>query len=57
MLHFDPLGEVFHCYNSESVISLCWCEIANDVDAPPLQRSRWGGRLGAMREFLAGFIS
>jgi hypothetical protein len=31
---FDPLGEVFHCYNGESVISLCWCEFATDIDAP-----------------------
>jgi hypothetical protein len=44
-LHFDPLGEVFHCYNNESVISLCRCEFANDIDAPPLQWPRWGDEL------------
>jgi hypothetical protein len=43
--HFDPLGEVFHCYNDESVIFLYGCEFANDIDAPPLQWPRWGDQL------------
>jgi hypothetical protein len=44
-LRFDPLGEIFHHYNGEGVISLCWREFANDVDALPLQRPRWGDQL------------
>jgi hypothetical protein len=36
-LHLDPLGEIFHRYYDESVISLCWCEFADNIDAPPLQ--------------------
>jgi hypothetical protein len=34
-LRFDPIGEIFYCYNGESVVSLCWREFANDIDAPP----------------------
>jgi hypothetical protein len=61
-LCFNPFGEVFHCDNGESVVSLCWCKFANDVDAPPLQGSRWGnhiqrfrGSLAIVREFLTSF--
>jgi hypothetical protein len=35
-LHLDPFGEMFHCYYGESVISLCWCEFVENIDAPPL---------------------
>jgi hypothetical protein len=35
-LRFNPLGEVFHRYNDKGVISLCGCEFANNIDAPPL---------------------
>jgi hypothetical protein len=35
-LCFNPFGEVFHCDDSESVISLCWCKFTYDIDAPPL---------------------
>jgi hypothetical protein len=35
-LRFNPLGEIFHRYNGEGVISLCGCEFVNDIDATPL---------------------
>jgi hypothetical protein len=44
-LCLDPLGEVFHCHNGEGVVSLCWREFANNIDAPPLQGPRWGDQL------------
>jgi hypothetical protein len=44
-LCFNPLGEIFYCYNGEGVVSLWWHEFANDVDAPPLQGPRWGDQL------------
>jgi hypothetical protein len=44
-VRFDPLGEVFHRYNGESVISLCESEFSNDINASPLQWPRWGVRL------------
>jgi hypothetical protein len=63
-LCFYPLGEIFHRYYDKSVVSLCGCEFANDIDAPPLQWPRWndqlrglGGRLRSVREFLASFTS
>jgi hypothetical protein len=61
-LHFNPLGEVLHCDNSKSIVSLCWCKFTNDVDTPSLRGPRWGdqlrrlhGSFGAMGEFLIGF--
>jgi hypothetical protein len=44
-LHLDPFHEIFHCHNGKGVIALRWGEFANNVDAPPLQRSRWGDQL------------
>jgi hypothetical protein len=44
-LCLDPLGEMFHRYYGESVISLCWCEFADNIYAPPLQWPRWGYQL------------
>jgi hypothetical protein len=41
-LLFDPLGEVFHRYNGKSVISLCGCEFANDIDAPTAAMAKMG---------------
>jgi hypothetical protein len=33
-IHLDPLGEIFYRYYVESVIFLCWCEFADNIDAP-----------------------
>jgi hypothetical protein len=44
-LRINPLGELFHSYYSESVISLCSCEFADDIDAPPLQWPRRSDQL------------
>jgi hypothetical protein len=44
-LLFNPFGEVFHCDDGKSVISLCWCNFAHDIDAPPLQGPGWGYQL------------
>jgi hypothetical protein len=44
-LRFDPLGEVFQCYYDKSVISLCGCEFADNIDAPLLQWPRWSDHL------------
>jgi hypothetical protein len=41
-LHLDPLGEVFYFHYGEGVVSLCWREFANDIDAPPLYGPGWG---------------
>jgi hypothetical protein len=35
-LRFDPLGKILYCYDGEGVVSLCYREFANDIDAPPL---------------------
>jgi hypothetical protein len=42
-LRFNPLGEVFYHHDSKSVVSLCWCEFANDIDA-----HRYRGQDGAI---------
>jgi hypothetical protein len=51
-LRLDPLGEVLYCLDPldevlycEGIVSLCWCEFANDVDTPSLQGPRWGDQL------------
>jgi hypothetical protein len=44
-LRFNPFGEVFHCDNDESVVSLCWCKFTHDIDAAPLQGLGWGYQL------------
>jgi hypothetical protein len=44
-LCFNPLGDELHSDYEESVISLCWCKFADDIDVPPLQRPRWGNQL------------
>jgi hypothetical protein len=41
----DPLGEIFHRYYGESVISLYRCEFADNIDALPLQWPRWSYQL------------
>jgi hypothetical protein len=63
-LHFNPFGEVFHCNDDKSVVSLCWCKFTNDVNALPLQGPRWGnqlrrlcGSIGAMRDLLTSFAA
>jgi hypothetical protein len=40
-LRFNPFGEVFHYNDGESVIFLCWCKFADDINAPPLQGPGW----------------
>jgi hypothetical protein len=35
-LHFYPFCKVLHCYYCESVISLRWGPLSNNVDAPPM---------------------
>jgi hypothetical protein len=44
-LRFNPFGVVFYCDNGEGVIPLRWCEVAHDVDAPPLQGPGWSYQL------------
>jgi hypothetical protein len=36
-LRLNPLSEVFYYHYGEGVVSLCWHEFANDVNAPPLE--------------------
>jgi hypothetical protein len=44
-LRLNPFHEVLHCHNGEGVIALHWGEFADYVDAPMLQRPRWGDQL------------
>jgi hypothetical protein len=39
-LRFNPFGEVLHCDDSKSVVSLCYCKFAHDVNAPTVARAR-----------------
>jgi hypothetical protein len=38
----NPLHEVLDCHDSEGVIVLCWGKLADYVNAPSLERLRWG---------------
>jgi hypothetical protein len=44
-LRLDPFHEIFYCHNGEGVFTLRVGEFANNVNAPPLQRPRWGDQL------------
>jgi hypothetical protein len=44
-LCLNPFCEILYCHNGEGIIALRWSELADYVDAPPLQRPRWGNQL------------
>jgi hypothetical protein len=44
-LPLDPFCEVLKCYNSEGVVALSWSQLANYVNAPSLEMSRWSDYL------------
>jgi hypothetical protein len=44
-LHLNPFHEVLHCHNGKSIVDLRWGEFVDYIDAPPLQRPRWGAQL------------
>jgi hypothetical protein len=40
-LSFYLFWKLLHRYYYEGVIALCWGQLFDDVDAPPLQGPRW----------------